>query len=239
MNEFALNAIQNGQVLQPDLDKVRKFENEYIVNGLPKIVSGEVMVEKYDNTTIRCAMQKNGLYVWPTTELMEWLDVNIKPSSKTIEIGAGNGVLSEALNVKATDSYMQSEKFEPKNMREKQIYVKAIQSYAALNIPFVPYGFNVEQLDAKEAVRLYKPVCVFGCYITHKWVQGDADGNMLGIDEEWILKRNFLKKYIVVGNKKVHQNKRILSYPHEQIKLTGLVVRAEYPSLNRIFVWSK
>ena len=239
MNEFALNAIQNGQVLQPDFGKVREFESKFIVNGLPKIVSGEAITACYDNAIIRCAMQNNGLYVWPTFELMEWLDENILPRDQTIEIGAGNGVMSEALNIKATDSYMQSSKFRPKTLGEKQIHSKATASYVALNIPFVPYGFNVERLDAKEAVRKYKPACVFGCYITHKWVQGDTDGNMLGIDEEWILKRNFVKKYIVIGNKKVHQHKRILKQSHEQIKLAGLVVRAEYPSLNRIFVWDK
>jgi hypothetical protein len=234
MNNFALNSLTAAQAVKPDLSQVSWFESEFFNNGIPRVVNASE-IRKYDNTTIRCAMQFNGLYVWPTIELLEWLSKNTP--SDAIEIGSGNGVLAEKLCVPATDSMMQSHRFKPKNQREKGIWKMMVEAYRQTNIPFVMYGLGVEQLDYKDALRKYKPSCVFGCYITHKSKQDGGDGNMLGVDEDWILNRKFLQKYIMVGNLKVHQHKYILKHKHEQIILDGLIVRAEHQDLNRIFVW--
>jgi hypothetical protein len=236
MNVFTLNNLMDAQSVKPEISQVSCFEAQFFNNGIPRVVNASE-IRKYDNTTIRYAMQLNGLYVWPTLELLEWLSKNI--TDNTIEIGSGNGVLAEKLCVPATDSMMQSHRFKPKNQREKGIWKMMVESYRQTDIPFVMYGLAVQRLDYKDAIRKYKPSCVFGGYITHKHRQDGVDGNLLGVDEDWILKRKFLEKYIMVGNLKVHQHKYILKHKHEQVVLDGLIVRAEHQNLNRIFVWNK
>lgn len=240
-NDTILNVLSKADAMDvfiPNMDLVNEMNQRFIQNALPLVVSARELLE-YDNQTLRAFMQHNGLYVYPTIQLIEWLDLNIPDLKDTLEIGSGNGVIARILQVQATDSMMQSDRFKPKNNKERMWHNEAMKSYKSLNHPFVPYGLNVEQIEAKEALRKYKPTCVFGCYITHKWVHGDTDGNVLGIDEEWILNRNYLQKYIMVGNLKVHQNKRILKRKHTAIELDGLVVRTSNPELNRIFIWEK
>jgi hypothetical protein len=143
----------------------------------------------------------HGLYSFPTVELVEHLRTVIGGRS-AIEIGAGHGVLAEALDIPATDSRQQ----------EKSPYR---DFYATTGQPPVPYGANVIDCHASRAVRRYRPQVVIGCWVTHKYDQSraDAGGNEQGVDEEDILSN--CETYIVVGNDRVHRTKKIWCRPHQ------------------------
>lgn len=141
-----------------------------------------------------------GLYSFPTVELVDYLRELIG-DRRAIEIGAGHGVLAQALGIPATDSHQQA-----KMPWKAQI--------AAAGQPGVPYGPNVQDMDAREAISRYHPQVVIGCWVTHKFnpKRPFAKGNEAGINELDLLGR--VQTYIVVGNQYVHRNKEIWVVPH-------------------------
>lgn len=228
--------LKGGYSLKIDHEELSDFEKNLIDNGKPKIVPAE-LISRYTWETALIGMQLNSIYVWPTTELLTWLNSNLTEKDKTIEIGSGNGVLANELGISATDSYMQSDKFKPNNSSERELHQNAIATLRLSGIPPINYGANVEQLDALAAIRKHKPKHILGCYITHKYINGMSTGNALGVDETWIARRKQIKSYTMVGNQVVHAEKPILALPHEEIELDGLIVRAKNPAANRIFRW--
>lgn len=170
---------------------------------------------------------KNGIYSIPTQELINFLEDEIgSKKEKTIEIGAGNGAICKALEIKGTDSLMQ--------------LIPAIrETYEAMGQSIVPYGEHIEKLDAKEAVRKYRPEVVIGAWCTHKYNPKEhwRGGNQYGINEKLILEKT--NKYIHIGNEKVHSKKPILKYPHRVIKEPWLVSRSLSDELNVIYIWEQ
>lgn len=175
-----------------------------------------------DENEMRYFMLQNGIYVMPTTELIDWLKENI--IGNAIEIGAGNGAIARALGVPITDSMMQ-----------QRPEIKLM--YQLSGQPVIEYPNDVEKLDAVRAIIKYKPDTVIGAFITHKYDKMVGDGNMWGIQEEIILEK--VKRYINIGNKITHHNKPILKSPHEEYKFDWLVTRAVNQSENVIFVFNK
>src|SRR3954462_9173889 len=112
-----------------------------------------------------------GIYSFPTVELVARLK-EIIGDRMAIEIGAGNGVLAEALGIRATDSFQQA-----------QAEYAAV--YEQHGFATVPYGPNVECLTAYDAVRKYDPDVVLGCWVTHKFdlAQPWRKGNEVDVDE--------------------------------------------------------
>lgn len=153
---------------------------------------------------------RHGLYGLPTVELVEHLKELIGDRT-AIEIGAGSGVLAEALGIRATDNRMQE-------------IPKYREALTAAGQPCVRYGPNVIKSDAVRAVQVYKPEVVIGCWITHRYERSRhwAGGNEIGVREEEIIR---LAEYIFIGNERVHRSKKIWDLPHE----------IEYPS----FVFSR
>lgn len=149
---------------------------------------------------------RHGLYSLPTVELVGHLRQLIGDRS-AIEIGAGNGVLAEALGIPATDS------------RQQEIPEYRMRISLAGQAP-VRYGPNVVHMDARAAVRHYRPDVVVGCWVTHRYDprRHAAGGNEVGIDEEDVIRR--CRLYVVVGNEAVHAGKVIWRLPY----------RIEYPS---------
>lgn len=147
-----------------------------------------------------------GIYSFPTVELVARLK-EIIAGRKAIEIGAGNGVLAEALGIVATDNFQQ------RMPKYKLLY--ALQRWTT-----VPYGDNVVDMHASRAVRHYKPDVVIGCWVTHKYdPRAHArGGNEIGVDEPDILRH--CAAYVFVGNKETHALKPIWDRPHS----------IEYPS---------
>lgn len=144
----------------------------------------------------------HGLYSFPTVELVEHLR-EVIGDRKAIEIGAGHGVLADALGIVATDNFQQ------RMPKYRAHYEQALRQ------PIVSYGPNVEDLDAKQAVRRYRPQVVIGCWVTHKYdpKRHFAGGNEIGVDENELLRQ--VETYVVVGNQKVHRHKAIWAVPHE------------------------
>jgi hypothetical protein len=155
------------------------------------------------NTTVheRAAFGlRMGIYSFPTVELVQYLRELIAGRS-AIEIGAGHGVLADALGIPGTDSYQQRES-------------KYRELYEQNGLVIVPYGPHVEKMHASRAVRHYKPEIVIGCWVTHKYdpKQHMRGGNEVGIDESDILRH--CASYVLVGHERVHRDKPIWSRKH-------------------------
>jgi hypothetical protein len=162
-----------------------------------------------------------GIYVFPTKELVEWLKKN--SSGNMIEIGAGHGAIGRSLCIPITDSRMQE-------IPEVKSY------YAIMGQPVIEYPNDIEKLEAMEAIKKYKPSTIFGAFITHKWKDGMEDGNILGVDEDVLIKN--VDMYISVINKHTHKTKPILKIPHEEHYFPWLITRTEQES-NRIAIWTR
>jgi hypothetical protein len=168
---------------------------------------------------------RHGLYSFPTVELVEHLR-NLINGRPAIEIGAGHGVLAQALDIPATDSREQ----------DKPEYRLL---YAMQGQPPVRYGPNVVEAEARRAVRRYRPDVVIGCWVTQnyvpdkEWVAGDSKLN--GIDEFDIIRQ--CATYVVVGNEHVHRNKRIWRRPHTIEYPPYVYSRAQNGSRDFIATW--
>lgn len=166
---------------------------------------------------------ERGVYQLPTQELIDFLIEQIGLLEKqTIEIASGNGVIGRTLNIIMTDSYIQT-------MPEMAAYYKAFGQK-----PITPPS-DVIKMDAVSAVNHYKPKIVIGSWVTQKYVEGDTDGSVFGIDELDILTK--IDKYIHVGNDGPHGSKRSLKYPHKVYRFPWLVSRGQDQSKNNITVY--
>lgn len=166
---------------------------------------------------------RNGIYSFPTVELVEHLREFIGART-AIEIGAGHGVLAEALGIPATDN-------------RQQEWEKYRLILAATKQPPVRYGPNVIDCHASRAVRRFKPAVVIGCWVTHKYdpKRHEAGGNEVGIDEEDILRNCAV--YVVVGNEAVHAGKKIWTRKHEIVYPPFVYSRATNGTRDFIATW--
>lgn len=183
----------------------------------------------WDTTTVKERAMfgwLTGTYVFPTRELVD--DLRARISGRTaIEIGAGDGVLADALGIPATDS-RQLEK-PPWNT----MYGTGPKQYG----PPVPYGPNIVELDAAAAVRRYRPQVVIGAFVTHKYDEARQRtlGNPAGVDELDLLEH--CEEYILIGNQFVHRGKPIWDRPHRIDYPPYLFTRAANGSPNMIVSW--
>ena len=169
-------------------------------------------------------MHEYPVYVLPTTELLDVLDDLTADYRKVIEIGAGSGSIGRLLGIKMTDSYMQQN-----NKAVKKLYELTRQ-------PIIKYPRDVIKADALTAYRRFKPDCILGCYVTHKYREDIGSGNMFGVDFERLLP--LVKRLILVGNKFTHADNPIMALDHTEIDLKGaLITRSRERTLDRIFVW--
>lgn len=168
---------------------------------------------------------KHGLYSFPTEELCSYLTTRIE-GRRAIEIGAGHGKLADALSIPATD-----------NRQQEEAAIR--QHYIRLGQPLVPYGANVEKLDAAAAVAKYNPQVVIACWVTHQFDprRPEAEGSVTGVDEEAIIAA--CEEYIFIGNEKVHAGKSIWALPHEKLTPTWLYSRAANGTRDFIAVWRR
>lgn len=170
---------------------------------------------------------EEGFYIIPTIQLLVFLQEEINEDfENTIEIGAGHGAISRVLGIRAVDNYMQDD---PK--------IKAL--YETYRQKTVPYGDHVERIDANSAVQKYKPNIVIGAYCTHLYNPKEhwREGNAYGIDEKKIIRK--VKKYIHIGNEKVHGKKPILKEKTREVKEDWIVGRSLHSKQNVIWIWEK
>ncbi|MCY1516230.1 hypothetical protein D9M68_508510 [compost metagenome] len=168
---------------------------------------------------------RQGIYSFPTHELRDFLRSRINGRS-AIEIGAGHGILAESLSIPATDNRQQEDP-------ELRAY------YAQIGQPTVPYGENVEKLDASTAVAKYQPNVVIACWVTHRFDPGrpHAGGSVTGVDERSIVES--CDEYIFIGNEHVHAHKPIWELPHEKLTPPWLYSRAVNGSREFIAIWRR
>lgn len=166
---------------------------------------------------------RQGIYSFPTTELVEYFK-DLIDGRVAIEIGAGHGILAQALGIPATDNRMQD------MPKYRIIYEQSGQ-------PTVKYGPNVIELDAESAVRHYRPDVVIGCWVTHKFdpARPLAAGNEVGIDEADVIAS--VQQYVVVGNDQVHRGKPIWELPHTRTRPPFVYSRAANGTQDFLAIW--
>lgn len=211
-----------------DFDEVRKIE-ELVLNqktGYPKPVAAADFMQ-FTSGSRRIFLHQKGIYQVITNELINFLSAIIG-NKKAIEIAAGYGTLGRALDIPITDAKIQ-------DMPE----VKMI--YQMTGQPVIKYPGYVKTLDAKSALKKYKPQVMIGCWITGRV---DIHGNNLnayGPSEMEFFTNPHLHTYIVVGHDKIHSNKDIMKIEHDVIKAPWLVSRTENGDNgdNCIYIWSR
>lgn len=183
-----------------DPSKIRDITPEALQSpGRPKILPASYWATTTPHErALFC--HTHGIYGLPTVELVAFLKTLIG-GKKAIEIGAGHGGLAYELNIPATDNRMQE--------MDRYRFI-----YAATGQPPVTYGDHVRSLHASASVRHFKPQVVIGSWVTHKYDKARhfAGGNEIGVDEEDILAN--CASYVVIGNEKTHQFKKIWGRKH-------------------------
>lgn len=169
---------------------------------------------------------KNGVYTYPTQELIDWLKERIAGRT-AIEIGAGLGGVGRGVGITMTDSHIQTSP-------------EMLAYYAAMRqVPISPPE-DVLKFEANDAVDHFQPEVVVGCYITQKYLPGDENAPVIGssvygVDELTMLPK--IKTYLNIGNYSVHHDKRIRKFPHTVYQFDWLFTRSTNPEQNEIVVW--
>lgn len=206
-----------------DQSKIRDISHLLLdETGRLKVVPAEVLARTTPQERLLFGM-RHGVYSLPTVELCQYLLDRIAGRT-AIEIGSGHGALAKALGIVATD-----------NRQQEQAAIRAY--YASIGQPTVPYGPNVEALDALDAVKKYRPAVVIACWVTHRYDTSKPamGGNATGVDEQAII--NACDEYIFIGNEHVHANKPIWSVPHEKLTPPWVYSRAVNGSKDFIAIW--
>lgn len=155
---------------------------------------------------------RHGYYLLPTFELVAFLKELIA-GRHAIEIGSGNGVLAEALDIRATDNYMQQWP------EIRVIYDRAQQAVCE-------YGWNVERIDGVEAAQKYKPQVIVASWLTHKWRETapHRKGNQWAPDEQHLL--TLCDELIFIGNSSAHKDHSLLRLNHLHYEMPFIYSRA-------------
>lgn len=182
-----------------------------------------------DPIELKLWCHRHAIYGLPTLELVEWLKTQIGGRS-ALEIGAGNARLGAHLGITMTDSCIQW--CDP---LVRAWYLTQGQ------VPTSPGG-DVLLLPADVAVALHKPQVLVASWFTRLFEAGkDREGitqaSIYGAREEPLL--NAVETYIHIGNEAQHDQKTLLSRPHQKLKFPWLLSRALNQSTNVIYVWHK
>jgi len=211
-----------------------EIEMEYIHNmQLPNIplenghfpLWPAAKIDEIDRLEFRLWCNKYARYGIPTLELIEWLNKEYG-HNQMIEIGSGAGDFAYHLDIPGTDNKCQS-------------WPEVKELYELVRQQVVIYPEEIETLDALDAIKRYQPEVVFGSWLT-QWIDPNlppppGGGNVFGIKEDEILKTGVT--YVLLGNLKIHGQKKILDLPHKELELPFLRSRASSPELDRLFIW--
>lgn len=208
-----------------DPNKVRDISSDFLdASGSLKIVPAQnyALTTREERAILGL---KNAVYGFITTELVSYLQDFIGDRS-AIEIGAGHGMLAKAIGIRATDNRMQE-------------WADVRAYYQALRQPVVRYGDNVENLDAIDAIKKYRPQVVIASWVTHKYdpSRHEAGGNEYGVREEDVIAN--CDAYVFIGNERVHANKSIWALPHVKLTPPWLFSRAHNGSPEFIAIWER
>lgn len=240
MNEVLLNSILNGSMTSdsiiPHEEQEMAFEKVsqvLIKNGTFQPADSKTLREQFTHKEIQLFMNKIGMYVLPTSDLIEDLKTLIPNLDTAIEIGSGNGVIANNLGIRATDNFMQRSDFKAPS-KLKDLHKQFLNS-----VPMVQYGPNVLKVEAHEAVKRFKPKTVLACFVTHLYKQSEPErqGNALGVDYRKIIKST--DRVVLVGNDATHRLNPAMELPLVSLQVDSLITRSKTPDLNRIYIWDK
>jgi hypothetical protein len=220
MKNFTKNPV-NFILLKPEkIDYINKLL--FDKNGQLKVLPYKTYSDITSNQRRLFALF-NGIYSFPTIELVEWIIKNYD-TNKMIEIGSGHGALARYLKIPATDWKLQENR-----------HIKKM--YKLMSQPTIKYPADVEKLEALEAIEKYKPDTVIACWVSSKYnpSKPKLGGVFNGLDEFKLLKK--VKNYVFIGNKEVHSKKEILSIKHKTIMPEFLVSRAIQTDKEVIYTW--
>lgn len=179
---------------------------------------------------IRLFMHDHGIYVLPTQELIGWLNHMCIDIDKSIEICCGNGAIGRSLGIPFTDRKLQEDP-------------KVMTMYKLMKQPLINYPADVEKLTANQAVEKYGPTTVIAAFATHKFKEGidipGQTGNTYGVDEDMLLDRYGVQRYIHIGNDTPscgHIYKHINKREHTTFHYPWLITRGELDKAH-IKVW--
>lgn len=209
------------------LNEIFDFDEILQTGSIPRIKLLPAAFYKTINPTVlRYVMNRMARYTLPTVELVEFLKARIG-DRKAIEIGSGNGDLYFHLGIAGTDSYIQA------HNPEVRAHYKVTGQIPTHPMP------DVYHLEASKAIEIFQPDIVIGSWITQKIFEDDpiGSGSMYGVDTEYVL--GHVDTYIMIGNKSIHGEQRIMALPHEEFKPDWIVSRAKQPELDTIYTWSK
>jgi hypothetical protein len=202
---------------------VSYLDRELLSNGL-LIVKNAIFYKGIPQEDLAIWCHGKGIYGLPTTELIEWLKEHVIPG-KTIEVGAGIGAIGRTLGIPITDSCVMERP-------DVKLY------YQMGGQPVTEYPFDIVRLSAVDAIKKLKPSVVIGCWVTQIYKEEDGptqDASVFGLDEEFILDN--VDKYIVIGNKKVHDKKRIMTREYDEHRLPWLFSRSLSVDDNVVYIW--
>lgn len=205
-------------------------ENMHEVNKLQTVYDPtkpitEEEFKKYTQVAWTLLCNKvTGNYQIVTTELVDFVrhllkELNVK---NPIEICAGYGILSRELGFPGIDRRLM--------LREAKNF------YTASGQALIDYPEDMEDMTAFQAIKLYQPDAVVGCWVTQKYKKKrDTDASQYGVDEEDLLSK--VPVYIHVGNESIHGHKRVRRAAKYIIKSDWICSRSVYPEDNEILIF--
>lgn len=210
--------IPNGKILPVcDLTEL----NASVMPGDKLLIKPYDFWQNRDEVEIGNFMHAHGIYVLPTQELIDWLNLQIRGNA--IEICAGNGAIGRALGIPITDNRMQE-------------WPLIKEHYASLGQPTIKYPDDVQKFEASEAIAHFCAHTAIGAFVTHRY--NGKSGNAFGPNENDVCSR--LYRYILIGNEITHADKPILDknhYKYETFSFPWLITRSHRQDLNRIWVF--
>ena len=196
-----------------------------LIQAVPAIVLKEIPHEHLMNWA-------NTREVWQivTCEQIQWLKEQIG-DKKAMEICAGNGVVSSELGIIGVDSRIQEKPYFKKIMEEKFGKDNGLQTTHPPK--------DIKRYEAIEAIRVFRPDIVIGCFVTPKGPRVEASKgimcNAYGPDMKELFAR--IEKYIHFGNQNTHFPNPIYELPHTELSFPWLYTRSFDQSLNRVWIW--
>ena len=169
-------------------------------------------------------MHYRNRYILPTVELVNWLKAKID-GRRAIEVGAGSDDLSYHLGIQAIGS-------------------NPVLCADARTIPLLPSQIptraaysGLHELDDMQAILELRPDVAIGAWIPDKFTDNFGNLSKYAPNECQIIQNT---EYVHIGCESIHGRSSLLGFPHEVVKIPGLVSRANLsPPDNVIHVWKK
>lgn len=226
MNKLYSTPADGMSIIQADPILLELLESEALDGTKRQRVMPAVVYSAFDQSdagkVISAFCVRNGIYGLVTEELVQFIREQINGRS-AIEIGSGDGVLANALGIRATDNRMQD-------------WPEIREHYEHHGQPLTRYGDNVETIDGMVAVAKYAPQVIVASWLTHRWIETESEigGNTFAPDELQLLAN--CEALIFVGNSSVHRKHRLLKKPHLHFEYPWIYSRT-WKGKNFVGVW--